>query len=67
MKILLAEEQDRFQSSNYDSKMSMDVFRKFIQTLNNGLGKGAIEAVQKWDKPWEGIKKESKYAIKAVW
>lgn len=48
-------------------KTSVGASGKLYSGLYYGLGKGAIEAVQKWDKPWEGVKKEAKYAVKAVW
>lgn len=48
-------------------KVSIGASGKLYPALTYGLGKGAIEAVQKWDKPWEGIQKEGKYAVKAVW
>lgn len=48
-------------------KTSIGASGKLYPALTYGLGKGAIEAVQKWDKPWEGIQKEGKYAVKAVW
>jgi hypothetical protein len=48
-------------------KATIGASGKLYPALTYGLGKGAIEAVQKWDKPWEGLKKEAKYAVKAVW
>jgi hypothetical protein len=48
-------------------KVSIGASGKLYPGLMYGLGKGAIEAVQKWNKPWEGIQKEAKYAVKAVW
>lgn len=48
-------------------KVSIGASGKLYPGLMYGLGKGAIEAVQKWDKPWEGIRNEAKYAVKAVW
>ena len=48
-------------------KTSIGASGKLYSGLYYGLGKGTIEAVQKWDKPWEGIKKEAKYAVKAIW
>lgn len=48
-------------------KVSIGSSGKLYAGLYFGLGKGMIEATQKWEKPWEGISKEAKYAIKAVW
>lgn len=48
-------------------KVSIGASGKLYAGLYFGLGKGMIEATQKWDKPWEGISKEAKYALKAVW
>lgn len=48
-------------------KVSIGASGKLYPGLMYGLGKGAKEAMQKWDKPWEGIQKEAKYAVKAVW
>jgi hypothetical protein len=48
-------------------KVTIGASGKLYPGLMYGLGKGAIEAAQKWDKPWEGLQKEAKYAVKAVW
>lgn len=48
-------------------KVSIGASGKLYPGLTFGLGKGLINATQKWDDDWEGIVKEAKYSVKVAW
>jgi hypothetical protein len=48
-------------------KVSIGASGKLYPGFYYGIGKGMIGATQKWSLEWEGVGKEAKYAVKAVW
>lgn len=49
------------------TKTAVGASGKLYAGLTYGLGKGIIGAAEKWDKEWEGLSKEAKYAVKIAW
>jgi len=48
-------------------KATIGASGKLYPALTYGLGKGIITAAEKWDKDWEGVVIETKYAVKVAW
>lgn len=49
------------------TKTAIGASGKMYTALTYGLGKGIIGAAEKWEKEWEGLVKEAKYAVKIAW